>query len=171
LAAYPQINDRQLDASAENDMAILQDVIVNVRNLRAELKVEQKQKVPIQIYTEDSAVRSVIEQNQSALERLANVESIAFSDSSVAKISGARSTPRFDLHVAYEKKIDVAAERARLQKELEQYEKETASGQRQLQNEQFLAKAPPQVVEGIRKRAIELEVLRAKAQTALKELT
>ena len=171
LAAYPQINDRQLDAVAENDMAVLQDVIVNLRNLRAELKVEQKQKVPIHFYTEDSAARRVIEQNQSAVERLANVESITFSESSLAKISGARNTPRFDLHVVYEKKIDVAAERARLQKEIEQHEKEIANGQRQLQNEQFLAKAPAQVVEGIRKRAEELKVLRAKAQTALAELT
>jgi len=171
LAAYPQINDRQLDADAENDMAILQDVIVNVRTLRAELKVEQKQKVPIQLYTEDSVVRSVIEQNQSAVERLANVENITFSENSLAKVSGARSTPRFDLHLVYHRKIEVAAERARLQKEIEQLEKEIASGQRQLQNEEFLAKAPAQVVEGIRKRGEELKVLRAKAHTALKELT
>jgi valyl-tRNA synthetase len=171
LAAYPQINDRQLDAVAEYEMTILQDVIVNVRNLRAELKVEQKQKVPIQFYTEESSIRTVIEQNQSAVERLANVESIAFSEGSLAQVSGARSTPRFDLHIVYEKKIDVAAERVRLQKELEQYGKEMENGQRQLQNEQFLAKAPAQVVEGIRKRAEELKVLRAKAQTALAQLT
>jgi valyl-tRNA synthetase len=146
-------------------------VIVNVRNLRAELKVEQKEKVPLQIYTEDSAVRLLIEQNRGAIERLANVEGIAFSENSLAKIAGARSTLRFDLQVVYEKKIDVAAERARLQKEIEQYEKELANSDRQLQNEQFLAKAPAQVVEGIRKRAEELKILRAKAQTALKELT
>ncbi len=32
-------------------MAILQDLIVSVRNLRAELKVETKAKVPIEMYT------------------------------------------------------------------------------------------------------------------------
>ena len=53
----------------------------------------------------------------------------------------------------YEKKIDVAAERERLKKELDKIEKEMANGQRQLGNEQFLAKAPAKVVEGIRKRA------------------
>ncbi len=171
LAAYPQTNGAQLDASAENDMALLQDVIVNVRNLRAELKVEQKQKVPIQIYIEDSAVRNVIEQNRGAIERLANVENIAFSENTLAKLPGARSTTRFEVHLTYEKKIDVATERDRLQKELDRYEKEISSGQRQLQNEQFLAKAPKPVVDGIRSRAEELQVLRAKAQTALAELT
>ena len=48
LAPYPQVDDQQLDLAAETQMAILQDLIVGVRNLRAELKVEQKQRVPIQ---------------------------------------------------------------------------------------------------------------------------
>ncbi len=70
----------------------------------------------------------------------------------------------------FEKKIDVAAERVRLQKELEQIEKEIANGQRQLSNEQFLAKAPAKVVEGIRKRQDELTILREKVISKLKEL-
>ena len=56
----------------------------------------------------------------------------------------------------YERKIDVAAERERLNKELEKIEKELANNQRQLGNEQFLAKAPQKVVEGLRRRAEEL---------------
>ena len=63
-----------------------------------------------------------------------------------------KHTARFEVQVIYERKIDIAAERERLKKELEQVEKEYANGQRQLGNEQFLAKAPAKVVEGIRKR-------------------
>jgi hypothetical protein len=55
-------------------------------------------------------------------------------------------------------------------KELEQIEKEIANGQRQLSNEQFLAKAPAKVVEGMRARAQELAVLRDKAHSKLEEL-
>jgi len=44
------------------------------------------------------------------------------------------------------------------------------NAERQLANEQFLAKAPPQVVEGIRKRLEEVKVLRAKNEVALKAL-
>jgi valyl-tRNA synthetase len=171
LAAYPQANELQMDSAAENDMAVLQELIVNVRNLRAELKVEQKLRVPIQVYSGDAGILSLIEQNRGSIERLASVEEITFATGSLSKLSGARSTARFDVHVIYEKEIDVAAERERLQKELDRYEKEISNGQRQLQNEQFLARAPAQVVEGIRKRAEELEVLRTKAQTALKVLT
>jgi valyl-tRNA synthetase len=57
-----------------------------------------------------------------------------------------------------------------LKKEFEQIEKEIGNGQRQLANEQFLAKAPAKVVEGIRKRAQELAVLREKVRSKLDEL-
>jgi valyl-tRNA synthetase len=72
--------------------------------------------------------------------------------------------------VIYERKIDVAVERLQLNKELEQIEKEIGNGQRQLNNEQFLAKAPAKVVEGIRKRAQELTVLQQKVKSKLDEM-
>ena len=53
LAAYPQADEKQLDLAAETEMAILQDLIVSVRNLRAELKVEPKSKVPIQVFADE----------------------------------------------------------------------------------------------------------------------
>ena len=90
------------------------------------------------------------------------------SDSSLAKRAGARSTARFDVHVIYERKIDVAAERERLTKELEKIEKEFANNQRQLGNEQFLAKAPEKVVEGLRRRAQELTGLREKIRQPIR---
>ena len=170
LAAYPQADEQRFDLAAETNMAIVQDLIVSVRNSRAELKVEQKQKVPIQIYTGDAEIKSLLEENQSAIRRLANVESVTFVGNSLSQLAGARSTARFDVHVIYEKKIDVAAERQRLTKELEQMEKEMANSQRQLGNEQFLAKAPAKVVEGMRKRLAELEVLREKVRSSLDQL-
>jgi len=170
LAAYPQTEEKQMEPRAETEMAVLQDLIVSVRNLRAELKVETKSKVPIQVFAHEPEIRMLIEQNRSAVERLANVENIRFVERSLAKEAGARSTPRFDVHVVYEKKLDAAAERERLKKELERIEKEIINGQRQLGDEQFLSKAPAQVVEGIRRRAQELQVLRSKTETALNEL-
>jgi valyl-tRNA synthetase len=170
LAAYSAADEKQIDLGAETEMAILQDVIVSVRNVRAELKVEPKIKVAIEIFTAGAAIRSLFEQNLAAIERLGNVEKVAFVETSLGNLAAARSTSRFDVHVLYEKKIDVAAERERLTKELEKIEKEQANGQRQLSNEQFLAKAPAKVVEGLKTRAEELRVLREKAVAKLKEL-
>ena len=78
LAAYPQADEQQFDLAAETNMAIVQDLIVSVRNLRAELKVEQKQKVPIQVYTQDAKIKTLLEQNQGAIERLAGVAGCNF---------------------------------------------------------------------------------------------
>jgi len=74
------------------------------------------------------------------------------------------------VHVVYERKIDVAFERERLTKELAKIEKETIHNRKQLGNDQFLAKAPAKVVEGLRKRAEELSVLHDKAKSKLEEL-
>jgi valyl-tRNA synthetase len=170
FAAYPQENAAQIDLAAETDMAILQDLIVSIRNLRAELKVEPKGKVPIQVYFHDAATKNLILQSRIAVEQLANVSEITEVAQDAARQSPTRGTTRFDVRVIYEKKVDVAAECERLKKELAQIEKETSNNQRQLSNEQFLAKAPVNVVEGMRKRAGELVILHDKALAQMKEL-
>jgi valyl-tRNA synthetase len=171
LAAYPQADEKQIDLAAETEMAILQDLIVSVRNLRAELKVEPKVKVPIEVFAPEADIRRMIEQNRGSVERLGNVEKITFVESSLASKPGARGTARFDVHVIYERKIDVAAECERLKKELEKIEKELGNNQKQLGNEQFLAKAPEKVVEGLRRRGGELVVLQEKTLSKMKELS
>ena len=51
LAAYPETDAAQLNPDAEREMAILQDLIVSVRNIRAELKVPQKEALPIEVFS------------------------------------------------------------------------------------------------------------------------
>jgi valyl-tRNA synthetase len=170
LAAYPEGSEAQIDLAAETEMAVLQDLIVSVRNLRAELKVEPKQRVPIEIYSHENGTRALVEQNRGAVERLGSVESIEFAGASLANKAASRSTARFDVHVVYERKLDRTAECTRLQKDLEGYRKAIESKQKQLGNEQFLSKAPAKVVEGLRSGLQELEVLRDKAQAKINEL-
>jgi valyl-tRNA synthetase len=172
LAAFPLGDPKQIDLQAETDMAILQDLIVSVRNLRAELKVEPKVKAPIQIYAHEPDIRALFEKNLGGVtgDRQANVESITFVDSSLAKLPGARHTARFDVHLVYEQKIDVEAECARLKKELEKYEKNVTNAERQLGNESFLAKAPANVVGGLRKQKTDNESLRDKSRKKWDEL-
>jgi len=172
LAAYPEADEEQIDTWAETQMAILEDLIVSVRNLRAELKVEAKRKTPIEIFTPEPSVRELIEQNRSAIEndRQANVESLGFVSGFPATLANTRHTARFEVRLVYERKIDTSAECERLKKELEKIEKGIDNGQRQLANEQFLAKAPRNVVENLRKQQQELAVLQAKTRSKLGEL-
>jgi len=75
------------------------------------------------------------------------------------------------VHVIYERKIDVSAECERLRKELERIERGITNGQKQLGNEGFLAKAPANVVENLRKQQQELSVLREKTLSKMTELS
>jgi valyl-tRNA synthetase len=172
LAAYPAADDKQINLAAETEMAILQDLIVSVRNLRAELKVEPKVKIPIEVFAHEPAIRVMLEQNLHTIlqDRPANVEKVTFVANSLANAPGARSTSRFDVHAIYEKKIDVAAKRERLTKELEKIEKQLTSAQARLSDGNFLTKAPTHVVAGLRKQVEELTVLREKSLAKLKEL-
>jgi valyl-tRNA synthetase len=170
LAEYPQPDEKQFDLAAETEMAILQDLIVSVRNLRAELKVEPRVKVSIEVFAQEPGIRRMIGHNHGAIQRLANVEAINFVESSLANRAGVRSTARFDVHVIYERKIDLGVECDRLKKELEKIEKGITSGRRQLGNEQFLSRAPAVVVENLRKQQQELAVMQEKTQSKLKEL-
>ena len=169
LAGFPQPGVPE-SGNAAIEMLILQDLIVSVRNARAELKVEPKVRVPIALFVHDPEIRRMIEQNQNAVERLANVEAISFVDRTPTGKGTSRSTSRFDVLVIYEAKVDLTAECERLKKELEKIERGIVNGQRHLGNEQFLAKAPANVVENLRRQAQELAVLQEKTQTKLKEL-
>ena len=170
LATFPQAYDNQIDKAAETQMAILQDLIVSIRNLRAALQVETKAKVPVEVFTEEQEIRILIEQNLGALERLANVEALRFTDNSLEKLPNVRHTARFDVRLIYEKKIDVAAERDKIKKELQKAENEKVNGERQLSNEQFIAKAPTYVVDKLRARVEELRVLIDKLKSKGEEL-
>jgi len=171
LAAYPQADENQIDRAAETQMAILQDLIVSVRNLRAELKVETKERVPLEVFVLEPEIRTLIAENRNALERLANVQEVRFADSSLEKLSNVRHTARFDVRLDYEKKIDVAAERENAIRELGRIEKELENIGRQLANEGFVTKAPAEVVEKLRKRKEELLALREKMRIKVGEMT
>jgi valyl-tRNA synthetase len=169
LAEYPLVDPAQLDETAERDMAILQDLIVAVRNIRAEVKVSPKETLPIEVFAE-AEVQALIQANTAALTRLASVSTLTFVNESLAKATNSRATARFEVRLVYEQKIDVAAEAARAKKDLEKLEGEYARNSSQLGNEGFLAKAPAKVVEGLRTRRGELESLIEKARTRLTEL-
>ena len=169
LVAYPQLEQKWLNDAAEEQMAILQELIITIRNMRAELKIEPKLKTPVKIHG-DACLQKLVQENRGILERLANVEGIDFVSESLARVAGARTTPRFEAALVYERKIDVAAERERLNKELTRAEGQLANLTRQLEKEQFLSKAPAHVVEGMRKQAAELKLLIEKIRRALDNL-
>jgi valyl-tRNA synthetase len=163
LTRFPQSGVASADTVALQHMRLLQELIVEIRALRKEIGVEEKALVPVELRI-DQQFRTVISENHAIVERLARVSDIRF----VPQISDGlakHATPQFDIAVVYERKIDVAAECERLNKEIARQEKNVANADRQLGNPTFTAKAPPHIVEGLKKQRDEahhlLDKLRA----------
>jgi valyl-tRNA synthetase len=122
-------------------------------------------------YPHESA-DNLVGQNEAVIKKLAKVSAITetlLGDPVFEHLSW-RPTKLTDIAISYEKPIDVRAERDRLTKDIAKYEKGLASAERQLGNEGFLEKAPPQVVEGLKKQATETRLLLEKARVALNAL-
>ena len=167
LTCYPPIQG-VIDVSSQTEMELLRSLVAEIRGLRKEIGVEEKASTPVEVRV-DAAKRKLIEENHGIVERLARVSEVRFVDHIAAGLSK-HSTPAFDVAVVYEKKIDAAAERERLTKDIARYEKGLAAAERQLGNEAFLKKAPPQVVEGLKKQEAETRLLLEKARAAWKAL-
>jgi valyl-tRNA synthetase len=163
LASFPAGREHT-DDLAEIDMRVLQELIETVRALRKDLGVEEKVAAPIQLSRYQIPADCL-----SFVQRLARVSEVIPVDK-LNESASSRSTFNFDVAVLYERKIDVTAERERLIKELTRFEKEASNAERQLTNDGFLAKAPSNVVDGLRRRAGELNVLIPKVRAALDSL-
>lgn len=149
-------------------MELLQNLIIEVRALRKEIGVEEKAVVPVEVRTHALA-RQIFAANRDIVERLARVSEIRLVEQISAGLSKHHTTA-FDVGVVYERTVDVLAERERLTRDIAKYEKGLVAAERQLGNEGFLAKAPPQVVEGLKKQEAETRILLEKARAALEAL-
>jgi valyl-tRNA synthetase len=112
----------------------------------------------------------IARRHSEAIEKLANVRLAVLAEAAPSQVQGAlRSTPEFDLVLG----VPVAqaeVQRKRLDKEIEQLEKLIANSGRQLANPEFLARAPEQVVQGIRHKLAEYEAQLEKSCEALAAL-
>jgi valyl-tRNA synthetase len=151
LDKFPESRTQWTDAAAEREMATLQEIIIAVRNIRAEMKVDQKKKIAADFSSADPAIRTLVQQNLDPLLRLASLSALQISAARLDSAGAAlRSTAQFDLRIAYGDTIDKQAEIARLKKEAERLSKDIASKKARLADETFLSKAPAKIVEELK---------------------
>jgi valyl-tRNA synthetase len=166
LMDYPSATLTDPDKATINAMSAVQALIETIRALRKDVGVGEKTPVPVELKIQLDLIAESIESNLDIIERLARASEVRFVEIFSSGLTVA-STPLFDVAVVYEVTIDVPAERERLTKDIARYEKGLAAAERQLGNEGFLAKAPVQVVEGLKKQEAETRLLLEKARAAL----
>jgi valyl-tRNA synthetase len=166
LTRYPQPAAEHIDLEFERNMTLLQELIVTLRALRKDLDVPEREHVPA-YFLSSNGIDRFLKSNDDIVKRLARISSLEPEASWSLASTNTRTTASFTTGLLYKKEIDVAAERERLTKELAKYEKELQSKQSQLGNEAFLAKAPANIVEGLRAREAELTTLIEKSRRDL----
>ncbi|MGA3160473.1 MAG: valine--tRNA ligase [Terracidiphilus sp.] len=147
----------------------LENLVGDVRHGRKEAGVPEKDVVPIIIHAVPVAEKTFSD-NLEVIQKLARVSTIQFTESDLQGPDVFRYMGYYAGRIVYERTIDIPAERERLTKEIAKYEKNLISAERQLGNESFLAKAPANVVEGLKKQEAETRLLLEKARASLSVL-
>jgi len=156
------------DQSRVNEFALVQEVIAELRNIRAEMKLDPKKKVSAEFYSSYEYIRSTIHRNVDGIVRLASLTGMPVSASRLAATGGAvRTMAQFDVRIAYATDtMDISAEIARLRKEIDGLQKAIASKEKQLDDASFRARAPEKIVRGMEatlaEQKLELEKLRSR---------
>ena len=168
LTRYPQAHADAVNENALVKMHKLQSFISGVRTRRKELNVPEKIAVPVKVLEWNSSTggSEIVSENLGFVKKLAQISDIEFVSDKCDDLAWYVAGPA-DVVVVYEAIIDVPAERERLTRDIAKYEKGLAAAERQLGNESFLAKAPAQVVEGLKKQESETRMLLEKARAAL----
>jgi valyl-tRNA synthetase len=149
LEAFPVPDPAWASTAAERDVALLQEIIVAARNIRAELKLDPRQTVPAE-FSAAPEVRKLVESHLQPVLRLGTLSALNFASGRLdAATGGVRSTAQFDLRIPYGKPADVNAELARLRREKERLEEDVRSKKSQLADDAFRRRAPAQVVRSL----------------------
>jgi valyl-tRNA synthetase len=150
LDRFPEPHAERIDAAAEEQVELLQEIMTAARNIRAEMKLDPKAKLPAQLGPAMPAVRSTVERSLDTILRLANLSSLSFAKPPFDSTKGVvRSNKDFELFIAFDAAIDIPAEVARLRKELDRLTKDISLKQSRLQDETFRSRAPENIVKGL----------------------
>ena len=157
------------DAAAAEEINWLVDLISAVRSVRSEMNVPAAAMVQLSISDANFSTAARLQRHEALIMRLARVEAINLARAPLkgaAQILVGEATVSMPLAGI----IDMDAERARLGKDRDKAAKEIARIEAKLGNEQFMAKAPEEVVAEQRERLAEETQLRERIEAALARL-
>ena len=169
LSSWPEMRGLE-DAAAEREMQWLIELVSGIRSVRTEMNVPAGAKIDLRVVGGGTETGLRVEAHGAAIQRLARLESIATAPE-VPKDSAQIVLNEATFALPLAGVIDIAAERARLERDVAKIDDEVAKTDRKLSNEQFVAKAPPEVIEEQRSRRAEALARRQKLLEAISRLS
>jgi len=169
LSSWPELDGLE-NETADSELNWLVDLISGIRSVRAEMNVPAGARVRLEIVGAGDVSKTRVETHRAAIERLARIEELGFADivpGSSAQLVLGEATYAMPLGDV----IDIDAEKGRLTKEIAKLDDEIGKIAKKLGNEQFLSKAPDDVVAEQRARQAEAEDRKGRIAEALSRLS
>ncbi|MDO9144672.1 valine--tRNA ligase [Rhodoferax sp.] len=173
IAAYPVSQPERIDEAAIAHVAKLKQLVDACRNLRGEMSVSPATRLPLFAIAGSAAEAAFMTQAAPVLQALAKLSEVRVFEDEAAWAAAAQAAPVAvvgEARICLFMEIDVAAEKARLGKELARLEGEIVKAHGKLGNESFVARAPAAVIEQERKRLADFEATVAKVGDQLARL-
>jgi len=168
LSSWPQFDSLD-DPDAEAEIGWVIDLITAIRSVRVEMNIAPATSLPLVLAGVSTAVGERARRWQDFIKRLARIGDIAFA--ATPPRGAVQLVVRGDVAALPVKGvIDLAAERARLAKEMAKCEADIARIDAKLGNPNFVARAPEEVVEEEKEKREEAQLRKAKIADALQRL-
>ncbi len=159
IAPWPQRRPELEDPESERDMAALMDLIRGIRNLRGEMGLPPGKPARCVVVVAEASFRQLLERHASYITQLTMAQPLEFAGPEQPKPKQALSlvVRSAEAYIPLAGLLDLDREIARLAKEGAALEQDLVKVRGKLSNEDFLAKAPPAVIEKERGREAEME--------------
>ena len=169
IAPYPVGEEVLEDPDAEAVVKLLQEIISNVRNLRAARGFTPSDRFDLYLSAEDERIANFLQTHSYLLIDLARLNTCVVNQPLPTEAH--RDTlGGVEMAVVFPKKEISAEQIERLRKQVEQVEKELEQTRTRLSDENFVARAPQHIVDGAKQRESELVARLQKLQQNLAEL-
>jgi valyl-tRNA synthetase len=170
-ARWPDYADSLVDSTIDADLDWVIRLVTSVRAMRAEMNIAPGPMLTLLIRDAGTATRARLEQFGDLVKRLARADKIEIANAEPPKGAAQIVLDEATIFVPLAGVIDIGQERTRLTKERDKAKGEAEKIEKKLGNEQFLAKANPEVVAEQRQRLEEAKLAVAKLTQALDRLT
>ncbi|MBW2490816.1 MAG: valine--tRNA ligase [Deltaproteobacteria bacterium] len=163
--------DLRRDMEAESTMALISGVISGIRNIRGEMNISPSLSLAATVHSQEESTRGLIDQYQDMIINLARLKSLSVENTGPRPKSAATSVvDNAMIFVHLEGIIDFAQEMNRLGKEINKLNHELSMVTKKLGNEEFLTKAPGDVIEKVKEKHQTLTEKKQKLQTNLDKI-
>ncbi len=150
VAAWPVARPSLRDEAAEREFALVQEAIAAIRSIRAEYRVSPKARLGAAVTTKTEAARRALAGERETITRLAQLGDLGFDGVPPGVGAHAVLGDGSEVFVALADAIDVKQECRRLAGELTRLDRQLSGLTAKLGNQDFVARAPAEVVAGER---------------------